>query len=44
MLDFAERVAASKKFPSLLFGFKPLDPAVRKHDAATPECAKLAVV
>jgi hypothetical protein len=44
MLDFAERVAASKEFPSLLFGFEPLDPAVRKHDATTPECVKLAVV
>ena len=44
MLDFAGCVAASKKFPSLLFGFKPLDPAIRIDDATTPECVKLAVV
>jgi len=44
MRDFAECVAASKEFPSLLFGIKPLDPAVRKHDVTTPECVKLAVV
>jgi hypothetical protein len=44
MLHFAERVATSEKFPSLLFGFKPLDSAVRIHNATTPECVKHAVV
>ena len=44
MFDFAERVAASKKFPSLLFRFKAFDPTVRIYDVTTPECMKLAVV
>jgi len=44
MCDFAERVAESEKLPSLLLGFKPLDPTIRIHDVIPPESVKLAVV
>jgi hypothetical protein len=42
MYDFARRIAAGEKFPRLVFSFKPLDPAVLKHNPPTPECVKLA--
>jgi hypothetical protein len=42
MYDFASRIAAGEKFPSLALGFKPLDPAVFKHHAPMPECMKSA--
>jgi hypothetical protein len=42
MYDFARRVAAREKFPSLTLGFKPFDAAVLKHNASSPECVKLA--
>ena len=44
MYDFAHRIAASEKFPSLFLGFKPLNPAFFKYHLAAPEGVKLAVV
>jgi hypothetical protein len=44
MYDFACRIAAGEKFPSLFLGFKPLDPTVFKYHMAAPEGVKLAVV
>lgn len=43
MYDFASRVAAAEKFPSLTFSFKSLDPTVLKHHPPAPECVKLAI-
>jgi hypothetical protein len=31
MYDFAGQIAAGEIFPSLAFGFEPLDPTVLKH-------------
>jgi hypothetical protein len=37
MYDFASRVAAAEEFPSFVFSFKPLDPAVLEYHAPVPE-------
>jgi len=44
MYDFADRIAADEKFPSLTFSFKPLDPTVLVHHLLAPECVKRAIV
>jgi hypothetical protein len=43
MYDFISRVAAAEKFPSLTFGFEPLDPAVLKYYPPMPERVKHAI-
>jgi hypothetical protein len=40
MYDFVRRIAADEIFPSLAFGFEPLDPTVLVHHLLAPECAK----
>ena len=42
MDNFASRIAAGEKFPGLVLSFKPLNPAVLKHNTSVPECVKLA--
>jgi hypothetical protein len=43
MYNFTSQIAASKKFPSLTFGFKSLDPTILKNYPPMPEGVKLAV-
>ena len=43
MYYFARQIAAGEKFPSLAFGFKPLDPTILKHHLPVPKCVKLTV-
>jgi hypothetical protein len=43
MNDFPRRIAAGDKFPSVVFNFKTLDPAVLKHNPPAPECVKVAI-
>jgi hypothetical protein len=43
MNDLSRQIAAGEKFPSLAFGFKPLDPTILKHHLLVPKCVKLAV-
>jgi hypothetical protein len=43
MYDFARRIAAGEKFPSLAFGFKPFDPTILKYHPAAPECVKYSI-
>jgi hypothetical protein len=43
MYDFARQIAAGEIFPSLVFGFEPLDPAVLKYHPPMPECVKHAI-
>jgi len=44
MYDFANGIAASEKFPGIIFSFETLDPTVLIDDAAMPDGEKLAVV
>jgi len=44
MYDFACRIAAGEKFPSLAFGFEPLHSTVLVHHSSVPKSVKLAVV
>jgi hypothetical protein len=43
MNDLSLQIAADEKFPSLAFGFKPLDPTILKHHLPVLKCVKLAV-
>jgi hypothetical protein len=43
MEDFAFHIAAAKKLPSVIFGFKALDPTVLIYDLTMPECEKCVV-
>ena len=43
MYDFASRIAAAEKFPSLAFSFKPLDPTILINYLPAPEREKRAV-
>jgi hypothetical protein len=40
MYYFARHIAAGEIFPSLAFGFEPLDPTVLIRHLPVPECAK----
>jgi len=43
MYDFASRIAAAEKFPSLAFSFKPLDPTFLINHLPAPEREKGAI-
>jgi hypothetical protein len=43
MQYFACQIAAGKKFPSLAFGFKPLDATILIHHLPVPKSVKLTV-
>ena len=43
MNDFARRIAAGEKFPSLPFGFEPFDPTVLVGHLPMPESVKRAI-
>jgi hypothetical protein len=40
MYDFANRIAAGEKFPSLALSFEPLNPTVLKNYLPVPKCVK----